>query len=85
MNRYATWMIFVLLSVITRSAHGIADLNKPSKHCALERVHRMLGYNCVKLDLKLIPSYIKSSTEVSLTATLDTKALYPKAFPRALN
>jgi hypothetical protein len=68
MNRFATWIIIVLLSIITKSSYGIADFNKPSKHCHVERVKRMLGYNCVKLELRSIPTYIKSSTEVSFNA-----------------
>lgn len=65
MHRLALWIIFAVLSVITKPSFGIADLNKPPKHCIMERAHRMVGYNCAKLEMRDVPSYLKSSTEVS--------------------
>lgn len=67
MNQFATWIFFAVLSVITQQALSIADLDKPRKHCTLERVHKMLGYNCAKLELREFPKNLKSSTEVSAT------------------
>lgn len=64
MNQLATWVIFAVLSIVLRTSHGIADLNKAPKYCVMERAHKMLGYNCAKLELRSVPTYIKSSTEV---------------------
>lgn len=64
MNKFATWLIFAVLSITSQTTHGIADLNKVSKYCIMERAHKMLGYNCAKLELREVPTYIKSSTEV---------------------
>lgn len=64
MKRFATWVIFAVLSIAFRATHGIADLNKVSRFCVMERAHKMLGYNCAKLELRSVPTYIKSSTEV---------------------
>lgn len=65
MNKFITCILFAVLSIITKPALGIADLNKPPKHCVMERTHRMVGYNCAKLELRDVPTNLKSSTEVS--------------------
>ena len=59
-------MLFAVLSVITNTSVGLTDFNKKSKLCNMERVHRMVGYNCAGLDLGKIPDYLKASTEVRL-------------------
>lgn len=64
MNQFKTWIILVVLSIITKCSLGLTDLNKPASYCVLERVHKMVGYNCAKLELRTIPTYLKSSTEV---------------------
>lgn len=65
MNQFAVWVFFAALSVVTKSSLGIADINRPVKYCIMERAHRMIGYNCAKLELRDIPTYLKTSTEVS--------------------
>lgn len=65
MNQFTVWVFFAALSVVTKSSLGIADINRPVKYCIMERAHRMIGYNCAKLELRDIPSYLKTSTEVS--------------------
>ena len=65
MNQFTTWIFFAVLSIITKSSFALTDLNKQAKYCVMERAHRMVGYNCAKLELRSIPSYLKSSTEVS--------------------
>lgn len=65
MNQFTVWIFFAVLSITTNFCIGIADINRPPKHCIMERAHRMIGYNCAKLDLRDIPTYLKSSTEVS--------------------
>lgn len=41
-------------------------LTLPSKYCVMERVKRMLAYNCHDLKLKEVPSYMKSGVEVCI-------------------
>ncbi|CRL03552.1 CLUMA_CG016392, isoform A [Clunio marinus] len=64
MNQFSIWILFAVISLTTKSCLGLADLNKPPKYCIMERAHRMVGYNCAKLELRDVPKYLKSSTEV---------------------
>jgi hypothetical protein len=50
---------------MTNFCYGIADLNQTPRRCVMERAHRMLGYNCARLELKDIPKSLKTSTEVN--------------------
>lgn len=54
-------IIFALttLNYVTRSD------GKDPKRCSLDRIHKMIAYNCAHLDLTEIPSNLKKSTEVS--------------------
>lgn len=61
-------LLVVVLGMIAESTHGFAtslsDIEKPKK-CSMERVHKLLGYNCAHLNLRDIPQGLKSKTEVS--------------------
>lgn len=34
-------------------------------HCVLERVYRMMGYDCTYMDLKEVPQNLRSNVEVN--------------------
>ena len=61
-------LLVVVLGMIAELTHGFAtslsDIEKPKK-CSMERVHKLLGYNCAHLNLRDIPQGLKSKTEVS--------------------
>jgi len=38
--------------------------SKDSRRCYLDRVHKMIAYNCANLRLTEIPKYIRASTEI---------------------
>lgn len=60
-------LVFGLILESTRTVAGIdMALTLPSKFCIMERVKRMLGYNCSDLKLKEVPQYMKSGVEVCL-------------------
>lgn len=40
------------------------ELPVPNKYCTMERVQRMLAYNCYDLRLKDVPQYMRSGVEV---------------------
>jgi hypothetical protein len=69
MNAFGVWILFALLTVSCRSIDALTNLNQPPKRCIMERVHRMIGYNCAKLELREIPKTIKTSTEVKKIST----------------
>lgn len=55
----------VVLLHLTSTTLGIdIALTMPSKYCVMERVKRMLAYNCNDLRLKEVPQYMKSGVEV---------------------
>lgn len=56
--------ILILHSAIRTVAGIDLALTLPSKFCVMERVKRMLAYNCHDLRLKEVPQYMKSSVEV---------------------
>lgn len=59
--------VLIVISLITISCDALADFtNSRRTKCEIERTYKMLGYDCVKLELKEVPKYLKSSTEVSL-------------------
>lgn len=33
-------------------------------HCTMDRVYRLLGYDCSNMNLKEVPQHLKSSVEV---------------------
>lgn len=61
-------LLVIVLAMIAESTNGfatsISDMEKPKK-CNMERVHKLLGYNCAHLNLRDIPQGLKSKTEVS--------------------
>lgn len=63
MIKHSIWTIIFML---TATAHLTNSSNKESKRCFLDRVHKMIAYNCASLELRDIPKYLKTTTEVSL-------------------
>lgn len=59
-------MIWTIVFVLTATAHLTNSSGKESKRCFVDRVHKMIAYNCASLGLKEIPKYLKTTTEVSL-------------------
>ena len=61
-------LLVVVLAMIAESTYGfgssLSDIEKPKK-CNMERVKKLLGYNCAHLNLRDIPQGLKSRTEVS--------------------
>lgn len=62
------WNIFSLWIVLVfRQVEGIVAVStapEAPKKCTMERAYKMLGYNCVNLNLKDIPQYLKANVEV---------------------
>lgn len=58
-------LVVTFLLYLMRVAGGFdLALQVPSKYCIMERVKRMLAYNCSDLKLKEVPQYLKSGVEV---------------------
>lgn len=45
------------------------DENIVIKTCTLERVYRLIGYDCANMNLKEIPQHLKTSLEVRKAIT----------------
>ncbi|XP_058830301.1 relaxin receptor 2 [Topomyia yanbarensis] len=56
-----------LVTLTLSFANGFAtlptDVAKP-QHCLLERIYKMVGYNCANLNLKEIPQSLKSNLQI---------------------
>lgn len=60
-------LVFAILSLhsaIRPVASFDPALTLPSKFCVIDKVRRMLAYNCQDLRLKEVPQYMKSGVEV---------------------
>jgi Leucine-rich repeat (LRR) protein len=57
--------ILTLLIVIAMTSH-ITNCKEPPKKCQVDRVHKMIAYDCTDLKLTEIPKNLKTSVEVSL-------------------
>lgn len=64
MDKFKIWTLFVFLFVTINLSQGIADLEKKNKYCVKQRSHKMVGYDCAKLDLREVPKKLQTSTEV---------------------
>lgn len=69
---YFNVMVLLAFLIGQRSVDGITSLaSLPAKEevivpktCTMERVYRLIGYDCSKMDLKDIPQTLKTSLEV---------------------
>lgn len=61
MVRQHVWITIVMLIGFSHFAH---ISGKETKRCYLDRVHKMIAYNCANLKLTDIPKYLKTSIEV---------------------
>lgn len=64
MNSFRVRVIITLLAVNFFSS-GLGFLEPKVRRCEIERVKKMLGYVCSNLGLSDVPTYLKTSTEVS--------------------
>lgn len=88
MNSLRAWIVFTFLAANLNCSLGF--LEPKARRCELERVKKMIGYVCAKLELSEVPTYLKTSTEVldisqnrikdlrrdSFNGLLDLKFLY---------
>lgn len=67
MEKLIIWTILVIITATSQ----IANSKEQTKKCQIDRILKMIAYDCTDLKLSEIPKNLKTSVEVSSTFLLE--------------